>query len=211
MFYLVKTPSWLKMLSPNRVWEMGNTSKTIYLTFDDGPHPEITRFVLDQLKTFNAKATFFCIGKNVSQFPGMYRKIIDEGHTVGNHSYDHLNGWETEDDIYLENIAKAKELIDSQIFRPPYGRLTGFQERQLRQGARFQLKTIMWTVLSGDFDPAITPERCLENVLFHSGEGSIIVFHDSEKAWKKLEYSLPKVLHYFTEKGFSFASIPSIA
>jgi len=209
MLYLVKTPSFIKMLFPNRIWDFGRDEKNIYLSFDDGPHPDITPFVLDQLKAYNAKATFFCIGKNVQAYPGTYERIISEGHSVGNHSYDHLNGWETDDQVYLDNIAKAKDYIDSSIFRPPYGRLTNFQERQLREGARFRLKTIMWSVLSADFDPGISTHKCLENVLLHTKEGSIVVFHDSEKAREKLEYALPGVLSYFSEKGFEFKAIPS--
>jgi peptidoglycan-N-acetylglucosamine deacetylase len=206
MFYFVRTPAWLRKISRKRVWEFSTEEKKLYLTFDDGPHPQMTPFVLDELKKHGAKATFFCIGKNVLAHPEIYRRIIEEGHAVGNHTFDHLNGWKTKDADYLGNIAKAKLYIDTKLFRPPYGRITSFQQKQLA-GDKYQLTTIMWTVLSGDFDKDITQERCLENVSLHAKEGSIIVFHDSEKAAKKMQYALPRVLNYFSEKGFSFDKI----
>jgi peptidoglycan-N-acetylglucosamine deacetylase len=166
----------------------------------------VTPFVLDELKKYNAKATFFCIGKNVVENPDVYKRILGEGHAVGNHTFNHLNGWKTDDAEYLDNIAKAKQYIDSNLFRPPYGRISSFQQKQL-SADRFGLKTIMWTVLSGDFDKDITEERCLQNVSLHAKEGSVIVFHDSEKAAKKMQYALPRVLNYFSEKGFSFEKI----
>jgi peptidoglycan/xylan/chitin deacetylase (PgdA/CDA1 family) len=179
--------------------------KKIYLTFDDGPHPVATPFVLNELKRYNAKATFFCIGKNVVEHPGIYKQIIDEGHQVGNHTYNHLNGWKTEDGTYISNVAEAKKYIDSDLFRPPYGRATKFQLKLL--SGKFNYRPIMWTVLSGDFDVKLAKEKCLSNVLKNSGDGSIIVWHDSEKAFEKLQFILPKVLEYFTEKGFSFNKI----
>ncbi|MFZ1529851.1 MAG: polysaccharide deacetylase family protein [Ferruginibacter sp.] len=206
MYYLVKTPWWLKKIYNKLVWDADPAGKKLYLSFDDGPHPQITPFVLNELKKFNAKATFFCIGQNVEQYPGIYRQIIDEGHSVGNHTYNHLNGWKTDDAVYLENVARAQLFIDSNLFRPPYGKITGFQRRQLA-APRFGLHTIMWSVVSGDFDAGISPERCLNNVLRNSREGSVVVFHDSEKARDRLEYALPKALEYFAAKGFSFEKI----
>ena len=155
MFYFVKTPGWLKRLYKQCTWSIPVHEKIIYLSFDDGPHPAITPFVLDELKKYNAKASFFCIGKNVLAYPDVYKRIIDEGHAVGNHSFNHLNGWETNDAAYLDDIAEAKKYIDSYLFRPPYGRIRRFQLSQL-SAKRFNLKTIMWTVLSGDFDDKIT-------------------------------------------------------
>jgi peptidoglycan/xylan/chitin deacetylase (PgdA/CDA1 family) len=206
MFYFVKTPWWLKLLYKNCIWQVKDTKKAIFLTFDDGPHPAITPFVLDELKKYNAKGTFFCIGKNVLLHPDIYKRITTEGHTVGNHTHNHLNGWKTDNDIYLENIAEAKKHIDSELFRPPYGRITKYQLQQLTT-KRFQLHTIMWSVLSGDFDKKITSERCLRNVIKNAKNGSIIVFHDSEKAFERLQYALPKVLEYFTAQGYSFEKI----
>ena len=206
MFYSVKTPWWLKLLYKDCIWSIKDTKKVIYLTFDDGPHPSITPFVLDLLKKYDAKATFFCIGKNVLLHNDIYRRIITEGHTIANHTHNHLNGWKTDNDIYLENIAEAKKHIDSKLFRPPYGRVTKYQLQQLAT-KRFQLRTIMWSVLSGDFDKKITPEKCFHNVIRNTKNGSIVVFHDSEKAFERLQYALPKVLEYFTEQGYSFEKI----
>ncbi|MEO5942996.1 MAG: polysaccharide deacetylase family protein [Ferruginibacter sp.] len=206
MFYFVKTPGWLQKIYKGRIWNIDAKEKNIYLTFDDGPHPEITDIILDKLKTYNASATFFCIGKNVVAYPDVYKRIIEEGHAVGNHTHNHLNGWKTSDATYLDNIALAKKYIDSNLFRPPYGRITKFQERQLQKN-KFQLNIIMWSVLSGDFDTTLKPKQCLENVLLNTKEGSIIVFHDSEKAKEAVLFSLPEVLKYFTAKGYFFKKI----
>jgi peptidoglycan/xylan/chitin deacetylase (PgdA/CDA1 family) len=206
MFYLVKTPWLLKKIYPECIWKISTLEKVIYLTFDDGPHPSATNFVLDELKKYNAKATFFCIGKNVEDHPDMYQKIIDEGHAAGNHTYNHLNGWKTDDAVYLDNIFKAKKIIDSNLFRPPYGRITKFQLKQL-PAEKYKLKTIMWSVLSGDFDKEVSGEECYLTVVKNAESGSVVVFHDSEKAIERLQYALPKVLKYFTEKGFEFRSI----
>ncbi len=206
MYYLVKTPWWLKKIYNKFVWEADPAGKKLYLTFDDGPHPKITPFVLNELRKFNAKATFFCIGQNVERNPDTYRQIINEGHSIGNHTFNHLNGWRTDDAVYLDNVAKAQLFIDSRLFRPPYGKITGFQRQQLA-APRFGMQCVMWSVVSGDFDTGIRPERCLNNVLRNSREGSIIVFHDSEKARERLEYALPKALEHFAAKGFSFEKI----
>ena len=206
MVYFVKTPFWLKKLYPNCIWGINNEQRNIYLTFDDGPHPTITPIVLEHLKKYQAKATFFCIGQNVEKFPEIYKQIIEEGHAVGNHTHHHLNGWKTDDEKYLADIVEAKQLIDSDLFRPPYGRITRFQLAQLRK-IKYQLSVIMWTVLSGDFDYNITKEKCLQNVLKNTKPGSIVVFHDSEKAKEKVLYALPKMLTYFTQKGFGFKKI----
>lgn len=208
MFYTVKIPAWIAKIYPSRTWKIDTTDKKLYLTFDDGPHPTITPFVLDELKKKNAKATFFCIGKNVELYPDVYARILNEGHAVGNHTQDHLNGWKTKDSDYLDNIANAKKYIDSSLFRPPYGKITRFQQKQL-SAPRFNLQTVMWTILSGDFDEKVLPEQCLRNVLLNGNEGSIVVFHDSEKARLNLEFSLGKVLEYFGSKGYTFEKIGS--
>lgn len=187
-------------------WSMPANEKKIYLSFDDGPHPEITPFVLDELKKYKAKATFFCIGKNVVAYPEVYKRIIEEGHAVGNHSFNHLNGWKSKDDAYLDDIAEAKKYIDSNLYRPPYGRITRFQLSQMPH-PRFRLKPVMWTVLSGDFDRSITPEKCLRNVIRKSTPGAIIVFHDSEKANTRMRYALTGVLKKFSEQGYGFEKI----
>lgn len=205
MFYLVKTPWVIKKIYPAGIWEMPVREKVLYLTFDDGPHPEATTFVLEELRKFNAKATFFCIGKNVEQHSGIYSQILNEGHTTGNHSFSHLNGWKTNDRKYFEDIAKAKKYIDSTLFRPPYGKISKLQLKHLTHD--FNMKVIMWSVLSADFDTAVTPEQCLKNVSLNARPGSIIVFHDSEKAYSRMKYTLPRILKFYTEKGYSFEKI----
>jgi peptidoglycan/xylan/chitin deacetylase (PgdA/CDA1 family) len=201
--YVIKSPWLLRRLYPSLTWSIPSHDKTVYLTFDDGPHPEITSGVLANLKEYNAKATFFCIGKNVVNHQETYRQVLDGGHAIGNHTYDHLNGWKTADDVYMNNIVKATEIIDSKLFRPPYGRISRFQVQQLKS----IFKIVMWDVLSADFDTNISPRQCLENVIKFTGPGSIIVFHDSEKAFPRLKYALPKALEYLSEKGFSFKSL----
>jgi len=206
MFYLVKTPGWVEKVYSKRIWKIATEKPELFLTFDDGPHPVQTAFVLDELKKYNAKATFFCIGKNVLDHPAIYRRILEEGHAVGNHTQNHLNGWKTKDTLYLENIREAKNYIDSNLFRPPYGRMSGFQVNQLLQQG-YKLNTVMWTVLSADFDRSLTPEQCLQNVILNSSRGAIIVFHDSEKAQERMRFALPEVLKYFSAKGFQFNKI----
>lgn len=202
--YLVTTPWWLRLIFGKVLtWKVDTKEKEIFITFDDGPHPTVTPFVLDCLRQYNAKATFFCIGKNVAQYPTLYRQIIDEGHLVGNHTYNHLNGWNTQDKEYFENIQQAKNIIDSKWFRPPYGKISKFQIKHLKP----LYNIVMWSVLSGDFDISLSKEKCLDNVIKHTNEGSIIVFHDSEKAFQRLEYALPLALKYFQEKGFAMKVI----
>ncbi len=208
MNYFVKTPWWLKKLYPQRLWSIATKEKIIYLTFDDGPHPIATPFVLDELKNHNAKATFFCIGKNVVDHPVIYKRILEEGHSVGNHTQHHLNGWKTTKDDYLANIAEASTHIKSNLFRPPYGRIRSSQARKVNVVLKDKSsKIVMWDVLSGDFDEVLTNESCLKNVIGNAGAGSIIVFHDSEKAFAKMQFVLPQVLQLFTEKGFVFRSL----
>ena len=209
--YFVKTPWWLKKLYPARLWNVDTKKNILYLSFDDGPHPEATPFVLNELKKQNALATFFCIGKNVLQWPEIYRRILDEGHTVGNHTQNHLNGWKVNNEVYMKDIAEAANYIDSDFFRPPYGRMTSFQASHLRLAMRGRKpRIVMWDILSADFDATTTAEACLENVIFKSKPGSIIVFHDSEKAYSKLQYCLPKILQFFSEKGYRFDALKGI-
>ena len=188
------------------MWEVKTSEKNIYLTFDDGPHPQATPYVLEELKKYGAKATFFCVGKNVKEYPDISEQIISDGNKAGNHTFNHLNGWKTKDKKYLEDILQAANIIDSDLFRPPYGKITKFQIKAL-QGEKFKLKTIMWNVLSGDFDEKITQENCYLNVVNNAGPGSIIIFHDSVKALPRLQYALPRILEYYTEKGFQFKII----
>ena len=203
MFYFVKTPVLIKKLYHECLWDVKTTENILYLTFDDGPTPRVTPFVLDILKNYNAKATFFCIGKNVKECFDTYRQVISDGHKPGNHTFNHLNGWKTSDKKYLEDIKEAANIIDAEFFRPPYGRITKFQLKAL-QGEKFKLKTMMWDVLSGDFDIKVSSENCYLNVVNNVKPGSIIVFHDSVKAFPRLEYALPRVLNFFSERGFQF-------
>jgi peptidoglycan-N-acetylglucosamine deacetylase len=197
MFYLAKTPWWLKLLYSNCTWQLPGSEKVLYLTFDDGPHPAATPFVLDELKKYGAKATFFCIGANVCENRKIYERILAEGHQTGNHTHNHLNGWATDNNTYLQNIALAAAL-----FRPPYGRIKKTQLKLLQQ-----YRVIMWTVLSGDFDKKITGQKCADNVIKNAGSGAVIVFHDSAKAFDKLRYALPLVLSHFSKKGYRFEVI----
>lgn len=203
-FYWIKTNWIIKKIFSNYTWDVSNTGNTVYLTFDDGPIPEITEWVLNELKKHHVKATFFCIGENIDKHPKIFEKIIGDGHSVGNHTYNHLNGWKTSTEEYLENTKLCEASISnlqSKIFRPPYGKLKASQSRKLQE---LGYKIIMWDVLSADFDTTISKEQCLDNVLSNIKPGSIIVFHDSIKALKNLEYVLPKTLKFLKEKGFAF-------
>ncbi|MEY5069130.1 MAG: hypothetical protein RLZ47_992 [Bacteroidota bacterium] len=201
--YLVKTPFWLKWLYPNLIWNRSRQEKVIYLTFDDGPIPIVTPFVLKTLKKFKAKASFFCIGDNIRKHPEVFQQIIDDGHAVGNHTFHHLNGWTSSNKSYLKDIAQCDALINSNLFRPPYGRIKRSQISEIkRQFPKMQL--IMWDILSHDYLPRLKPEVCFENVIKQTTNGSIVVFHDSLKAQERLEYVLPKALDYWTKKGYQF-------
>ena len=205
--YLIKTPFWLRALYPGCTWKLPSSDKVIYLSFDDGPHPEATPFVLAQLKKFNAKASFFCIGNNVLSYANIYEQIIQEGHAVGNHTYDHLNGWKTDTSTYIDNINSASNLIVSNLFRPPYGRIKRAQLNAIKINKSLPQQIIMWDVLSGDFDVNLTGEQCARNVIKHAKSGSIVVFHDSAKAWERLQVALPAVLDYFSALGYRFEVI----
>ena len=206
--YRIKTPWWLpKLLNRQMLWKVPvGVVPTIYLTFDDGPHPIATTFILDLLKEHQAEATFFCIGKNVDEHPAIYKRIIADGHAVGNHTHNHLNGWHTPTEKYIDNILEASKRIKSLLFRPPYGRIKRAQAHMLIESKQ-PWKIVMWDVLSGDFDVELTPEKCLENVLKYIAPGSIVVFHDSQKAWDRMSYALPKVLDHCREKGWRLSKL----
>jgi peptidoglycan-N-acetylglucosamine deacetylase len=206
--YLVKTPWWLQRLYGKLVWHIPTTQKVLYLTFDDGPHEMATPFVLQTLLQYQAKATFFCIGKNVVENMPIYNQILQNGHTVGNHTHNHVNGFKTTTSNYVNNTILATKYIKSNLFRPPYGRIKRQQILQLLNNKNIGIeKIIMWSVLSGDFDEQLSAERCLQNVLTNCSNGSIIVFHDSAKAWPRLQYVLPKMLEYFSKKGYVFKAL----
>lgn len=204
--YLVKTPGWLRLLYPGCTWQMPAGQQTLYLTFDDGPHPVVTPFVLETLKNFNAKATFFCIGNNVAAQPHLYQRLLDEGHSVGNHTHNHVNGWKTPAADYVADYQLAAQHISSTLFRPPYGRISRRQIKQLK--ITFPgIHIIMWDVLSGDWEPHLSPEKCFGQTVRAVRDGSIIVFHDSEKAFERMRYALPRLLERFTQAGYVFAGI----
>jgi peptidoglycan/xylan/chitin deacetylase (PgdA/CDA1 family) len=212
----IKTNWLVKRIFPKYVWSIPNNEKKVYLTFDDGPTPEITEWVLEQLRNYNAKATFFCIGDNIQKYPAVFQKVLAENHSIGNHTFNHLKGWKTSTDDYIENTKRCDTEIENQnlvtlsavevpkletqkLFRPPYGKIKSFQAKILR---KMGYKIIMWDVISFDFDQTISKEKCLENVLQNVESGSIVVFHDSKKAWQNLEYVLPKTLEFLNRKGF---------
>lgn len=202
--YRTKTPRIFMRFFSNYTWRFSTKKKEIHLTFDDGPTPEITDFVLTELKKHNAKATFFCIGKNVKNHPEIYQRIIADGHSVGNHTHNHFNGWKHSSKEYSNNVEKAETYIHSKLFRPPYGKIRSKQaDTLLKKG----YKIIMWDVLSADFDTDISKEKCLQNVLKNTKNGSIIVFHDSVKASEKLRFVLPIVLENFSKQGYKLNSI----
>lgn len=192
---------------PNYVWDIATNDHTIYLTFDDGPTPDITNWTLDLLNQYQAKATFFCIGNNIEKHPEIFKNILKNNHAVGNHTQNHVKGWRTKTKEYLDDIHRAKEsieLVPSTLFRPPYGQITPKQGKQL---IHLGYKIIMWDVLSFDWDATISKEDCYQNVISKTKNGSIIVFHDSVKAANHMQYTLPKILKYFSEKGYIFKAI----
>jgi len=207
--FFIKYPFLLKKLYPNRITNI-KAEKTIYLTFDDGPIPEITPWVLDILKQYNAKATFFCIGDNIRKHPEVFQQIIKEKHRVGNHTFNHLNGWKTSEEKYIENTLLAEKEIEkfspqkTKLFRPPFGKIKNSQAAKL---VKQNYTIVMWDVISGDFDTRISKDKCLSNVLKNASAGSTIVFHDSIKASESLKFTLPKVLDYYAEKGFDFKAL----
>lgn len=223
MFFLTKTPYFLKKFySKQLIWHKTRAEKVIYLTFDDGPIPIVTPWVIKTLKTFNAKATFFCIGDNIIKNPEIFEQLKADGHAIGNHTFNHLKGWKTDNKTYVANFLKCQNLTQTALFRPPYGRIKksqieeiyktstqeGNDQKNLHLPSILNIKPktsiIMWDVLSGDFDPSLSAKKCLGSVLKHTENGSIVVFHDSVKAWDRLEYVLPKALKIWTEEGFEF-------
>ncbi len=201
--YLAYSPFWLRWYYQGLIWHKSRKEKCVYLTFDDGPIPVVTPRVLNILKEFNVKATFFCIGDNVQKHTEIYNQIKTEGHSLGNHTFNHLKGWKTNDKTYLENYSQCANLVKSNLFRPPYGRIKKSQIAKLKI-LNPEIEIIMWDVLSGDFDKSLSPDGCLKNVLKYTQNGSVIVFHDSLKAFDRLEYALPKAIKMLQEKGYKF-------
>jgi peptidoglycan/xylan/chitin deacetylase (PgdA/CDA1 family) len=196
--YFSAVPSIIQRLFPQVLWRMPKGGKSIYLSFDDGPEPSITPEVLELLAEFDAKATFFCSGEQVEKHPHIAKDIQTQGHTLANHGYRHLDGWKTRRQAYIENVLKGNELIQSQLFRPPYGRITFRQLKSLKK--QFQL--VMWDVFSGDYDHKLSVEKCVAQVIKNSQPGSIIVFHDNTQAAPRLLPILREVLTHFTKEGY---------
>jgi len=199
----VKVPFFIKLFYSSLIWDKKEGKKIIYLTFDDGPTPGVTNIILDELKKYNAKATFFCIGDNIEKTEDLFNRIKEEGHAVGNHSFDHLNGWKTNNKEYLQNIEKCQSLTQTRLFRPPFGKIKLSQINKLLPN----YKIIMWSILSADFHLKISPEKCLKRVLKHTKGGDIVVFHDSDRAKENVLYSLPIVLEHFTNSGYKFEAL----
>jgi peptidoglycan/xylan/chitin deacetylase (PgdA/CDA1 family) len=204
MSIIHKAPRLLKPISSQLIWEINSTHKDIYLTFDDGPHPEITPWVLAELKKHKAKATFFLVGENAEKYPDVVKMILDAGHHIGNHTFNHVKGWSTSAFKYYRNTLKCEKYFETPLFRPPYGRITRAQHNQLSKRYRI----IMWSVLSGDYDRKLLPAKIISGVIENTVPGSVIVFHDSIKAEKNLKESLPEVLNQLSEKGFQSKVIP---
>lgn len=215
-FYWIKTHWIIRKIFSGYIWKIPNSQKKIYLTFDDGPTPEITHWTLEILKSYQAKATFFCIGENIAKNPHIFQQIIAEGHAIGNHTYNHLNGWHVSYNEYLTNVEQCHETIQkygpqkhvsSKLFRPPYGKLTRQQSKLLKKEG---YKIIMWDILSADFDTSISPKKCAENVLKNIQPGSIIIFHDSIKASQNLKVALSETLEYLTKNGYKMEALRCI-
>ncbi|HRH58045.1 MAG TPA: polysaccharide deacetylase family protein [Chitinophagales bacterium] len=211
--YFVRTPYIIKKLFPQLIWDLPNAENKVYLTFDDGPHPEITPWILEQLKKYDAKATFFCLGENVKKYPEIIEQILKEGHQIGNHGYAHLNGWETDNDNYLQDYLKCQDLLkqvtnsDNNIFRPAYGKVKKYQILRIKSHiSNHKSEIINWSLMAGDFDQNQTSAQCFSN-LKKVKSGDIVVMHDNEKSWKHLEYSLPKFLEFCKEEKYNLYKI----
>lgn len=209
MFYPVFTPRWVQRLLPAYQWRVPvGDQPTLYLTFDDGPIPEVTPWVLDQLAAYRAKATFFCVGANVQRHEALYARLLAEGHGVGHHTERHLDGWRHSTAAYLADVQRAAGRVASPLFRPPYGRLRWGQAGALRR-AGFQI--VLWEVLVGDFDPRLSGEDCWARIEGRLQDGSIVVLHDSLKAWPRLEGVLPRLLAHYHKLGYQFKALPLLA
>lgn len=207
--FFYQPPGWLRLLYPDRLWRVDTRTPLLYLSFDDGPHPEATPFVLDCLSRYGIKATFFCIGKNVERYPDLYHQLLAQGHRVGNHTYHHVNGWQTSVSRYQEEVTRAAVVIQSNLFRPPYGRLTSPQARAVIDAlGPKDTRIVMWDLLSGDFDTRLSGEQCFAICKDRIRPGSVIVMHDSQKAYARMRVALPLLIDHALSEGYTFAAIP---
>lgn len=202
--YPHRLPDFFATLFPSFIWNLGeNAESQIYLTFDDGPHPEITPWVMDRLEEVDFKGTFFCVGENVKKYPLVYQSIIDRGHITGNHTQNHLNGWKTGTAKFIENVAECSRVVDSDLFRPPYGHITPLQTKAIKN----DYQIIMWNIITGDFSPGLNLDFTLDKLKRISKAGDIVVFHDSLKAWDRINFLLPHYLEHLSKKGFKGACL----
>ncbi len=197
-----KPPKFLVNLMPELVWDIPE-ERDVFLTFDDGPTPEVTEWILEELARYDAKATFFCLGRNVELYPELYERIVAEGHRVGNHTYSHLKGWGMNVEEYVDDVDRAAGVMGGSLFRPPYGRIAPVQSRAL--APRYRI--VMWNIISRDYNRSLSPRTCLENVIRHVRPGDIVVFHDSKKAFRNMRYALHGTLEYLHSKGMKSKSI----
>lgn len=200
IFLFVNPPRWVRKISSGMVWRIPSHEPVLYLTFDDGPVPGLTEWILEELDRHGAKATFFCVGENVSKHPELYEKILGAGHSTGNHTYSHLNSYRTGSGRYVRDTFRAGKVIDSRLFRPPYGRIRFWPSRILMR--RYHI--ILWDVLSMDYDRELEPRMVVYNVVSSAQPGSIIVFHDNLKARENLQYALPRILDHYSRSGYRF-------
>jgi len=197
-------PFWLRAFYPKGlIWSASTGERKVFLTFDDGPVPEATPIVLEILKKYNVKATFFCVGENVQKYPEIYDSVRKAGHAIGNHTFHHVKAWETDYNTYLSEVAQCQELVNSKLFRPPHGQIT----RRLARHLRKEYRIIMWSALTGDYNKNLQSEKCLANAVNNTKPDSIIVFHDSIKALERMEYALPRYIEYCIAEGYSFATL----
>lgn len=205
--YFIRTPFVFQKLFSKIIWNLPNRASVIYLTFDDGPNPETTYWILEQLEKYNAKATFFCLGVNAEKYPDLIKKIIEAGHTIANHGYEHLNGWKISSEKYQQNIIKGKEVLETltenevKLFRPPYGKF------KISHHSHFQSKMILWSLMPGDFDATISSPQCFKNISTKIKQGDIICLHDSTQAQNHLQYCLPNWLEFIYNKGLKSENI----
>ncbi len=201
MNFLVRPPALLRFLYARAVWRMPSAEQIIYLTFDDGPINDVTPWILNLLQHYTIKATFFCVGDNVQKNPLIFNRIVNEGHKVGNHTFNHLKGWKTSTSEYLKNVARCEVFTESKLFRPPYGKIKTSQFKEICK----EYKVIFWDVLTHDYDSLLPKETCLKNSIKYTRNGSIVVFHDNIKAENTLKYVLPKYIEHFIELNYKFA------